>query len=63
MHIFQRATPDDEVIPYKKEGSGSLIIQENMADVSVGGVFDWSTGTLINRRYYAIKAILAPGMI
>ncbi|XP_078331271.1 uncharacterized protein LOC144625085 [Crassostrea virginica] len=54
-------TPDDEVIPYKKEGSGSLIIQENMADVSVGGVFDWSTGTLINRRYYAIKAILAPG--
>lgn len=56
-----RATPDDEIIPYKREGSGSLVIQESMADVAVGGEFDWSTGTLINKRYYAIKAILAPG--
>lgn len=58
---IRRATPDDEIIPYKREGSGSLVIQENMAGVAVGGEFDWSTGTLINRRYYAIKAILAPG--
>lgn len=58
---INRATPDDEIIPYKREGSGSLVIQESMADVAVGGEFDWSTGTLINRRYYAIKAILAPG--
>ncbi|XP_062590079.1 cadherin-23-like isoform X2 [Saccostrea cucullata] len=54
-------SPVDEVIPYKSEGSGSTIIQESMAMVSIGGVFDWSSGTHVQKRTYAIKALLAPG--